>query len=200
MGGFPFEISPREANVNPMLVHFPSSRREVAAGVKSECVRKGDRTGKLAKTVRKLLAERDGRVERGVLTRAHICPRGVLTMGRLANFDPPSYSIRSTMRSRISRATTPENIGPSRDFDRLGRAMDDYVIGLRGRSVLGYTVDRGTRPEGTWWKEVKRRRHYRRATCMETRRERMDVLKSNVQKKRSKIRFRQKLSKIFYIL
>ncbi|KYM79795.1 hypothetical protein ALC53_09717 [Atta colombica] len=60
MGGFPFEISPREANVNPMLVHFPSSRREVAAGVKSECVRKGDRTGKLAKTARKLLAERDG--------------------------------------------------------------------------------------------------------------------------------------------
>ena len=99
MGGFPFEISPREANVNPMLVHFPSSRREVAAGVKSECVRKGDRTGKLAKTARKLLAERDGGIERGVLTRAHICPRGVLTMGRLANFDPPSYSIRSAMRS-----------------------------------------------------------------------------------------------------
>ncbi|KYQ60677.1 hypothetical protein ALC60_00302 [Trachymyrmex zeteki] len=114
MGGFPFEISPREANVNPMLVHFPSSRREVAAGVKSECVRKGDRTGKLAKTVRKLLAERDGRVERGVLTRAHICPRGVLTMGRLANFDPPSYSIRSTNGRPAGKEVEDERDGYSR--------------------------------------------------------------------------------------
>jgi len=37
------------------------NRREVAAGVKSECVRKDDRAGKLAKTARKLFAERDGK-------------------------------------------------------------------------------------------------------------------------------------------
>lgn len=70
-------------------------------------------------------------------------------MGRSANFDPSRNSIRPATKSRIYRATTPENIGPSCDFDRLERAMDDYVIGLRGRSVLGYTVDRGTRPEST---------------------------------------------------
>lgn len=63
------------------------------------------------------------------------------------------------LRDPESPATTPENIGPSRDFDRLRRAMGDYVIGLRGRSVLDYTVlDQGTPPEDTWWKKVKRRR------------------------------------------
>lgn len=47
--------------------------------------------------------------------------------------------------------------------------MDDYVIGLRRRSVLGYTVDRGIRPESTRWKEVKRRRPHRRAMYAEAR-------------------------------
>lgn len=37
----------------------------MAAGVKSKCVRKGDRAGKLAKTARKLLAGRDGRGGKG---------------------------------------------------------------------------------------------------------------------------------------
>ncbi|KYM95459.1 hypothetical protein ALC62_13887, partial [Cyphomyrmex costatus] len=61
--------------------------------------------------VRKLLAERDEGMERGVLTRTHICPRGVLTMGRLANFDPPSYSIRSTNRSDVTDVTPLLRIG-----------------------------------------------------------------------------------------
>lgn len=47
--------------------------------------------------------------------------------------------------------------------------MDDYVIGLRRRSVLGYTVDRGIRPESMRWKEVERRRRHRRAMYAETR-------------------------------
>ena len=77
--------------------------------------------------------------------------------------------------------------------------MDDYVIGLRGRSVLGYTVDQGTRPEGTWtWKEVKRRRRYRRATCVKARGERIDVLESNFLQKR-RLKIRQKLSVKYFI-
>lgn len=155
-------ITSRGLNEDWTWFSFPyRDRREVAAGVKSECVRKGDRAGKLAKTVRKLLAERDGGMKRGVLTRAQICARGILTMGRSANFDPPRYSIRPATRSRIFRATTPENTGPNCDFDRPGRAMDDYVIGLHGRSVLGYsyTIEVYARSKGTWWREVKRRYH-----------------------------------------
>ncbi|KYN42782.1 hypothetical protein ALC56_02584 [Trachymyrmex septentrionalis] len=159
MGGFPFEISPRE-------------RREVAAGVKSECVRKGDRTGKLAKTARKLLAERDGGIERGVLTRAHICPRGVLTMGRLANFDPLSYSIRSAPHKQIfvgecafvpcfrSHRTMMARIQVLISECRL---MPDY--GKRSsnieRKLISHSVDTGSNISIAWiWFSIERSGHF----------------------------------------
>lgn len=74
---------------------LPARRRgrEVAAGVKSGCVRKGDRSGKLAKTARTAREGRRGGSERARAAggtagwrakgrsdeRAQICPRGVLT-------------------------------------------------------------------------------------------------------------------------
>lgn len=127
-----FRVFPRKYHLeNRTRTCFPvRNRREVAAGVKSGCVRKVDRTGKLAKTTHKLLTERatkggTGRSDES----ADLSPGGTYGKGRPANFDP-SFDPTTREISRISTLTTPGNIGPSRDFDRPGRrtiTWSDYV-------------------------------------------------------------------------
>lgn len=129
-------------------------RWEVAAGVKSGYVRKDDRIGKLAKTARKLLTQSEGEAVRKGKGRsdesADLSLGGTYVEWETGKFWPSSFA--PLQGFRISLTTAPENIGPfNHDFDRPGRAMDDYVIGLLGCSVLdGTSLTKGTRRYGRY--------------------------------------------------